>query len=142
MRFLTPALFFCVLVGCSTTQSLPVEDRSRTYDVAYDIAFDAIVTSLVEQGYAIEDADKDQGLINTDFLLQQSLASWLRGGTSRMKVSALVRDTEAGVRVVLNLALQDADEAFTGPNYSSRNLTARKARQLYTLLFEHIESVM
>ena len=142
MRYITPALLLLVIVGCSTTQSIPIEDRSRTYDVSYDVAFDAVVLALAEQGYAVEEANKEQGVINTDFMLQESLLSWLVAGASRMKVTGLVRDTEAGVRVMLTIALQDADLDVPGPNYSSRNLRASQAREIYESLFAHIEAVM
>ncbi|MDE2957052.1 MAG: hypothetical protein OXU68_08625 [Bacteroidota bacterium] len=142
MRYIAPALLLLIVVGCSTTQSIPIEDRSRTYDVSYDVAFDAVVLALAEQGYAVEEANKEQGGINTDFLLQESFLSWLSSSASRMKVTSLVRDTEAGVRVMLTIALQDSDPEATGPNYSSRNLRASQARRVYDSLFAHIEAVM
>lgn len=141
MRLLAPTLFIAILMGCATTQSLPIEYRSRTYDVAYDVAFDAVVLALAEQGYAIEEANKDQGIISTDFLLEESFLGFL-AGPSRIKVNGLVRDSESGVRVMLTIAVQDSDLDGPGGNYSTRNLTTNRARDYYDNLFMHIEDVM
>ena len=143
LRPISFLLILAVAAGCATTQSIPIEDRSRTYDVAYDVAFDAVVTALAEEGYAIEEANQDQGIINTDFLVGSALdAFWLDGAT-RIKVNALIRDSDAGTRIVLNIALQDAEDAITGNiNFTSRSLTSRRAREYYERLFMHVEAVM
>lgn len=141
MRVFAPILFIALIMGCATTQSIPIEYRSRTYDVAYDVAFDAVVLALAEQGYAIEEANKDQGIISTDFLLEESFLGFL-AGPSRVKVNGLVRDSQAGVRVMLTIAVQDSDLDGPGGNYSTRNLTTRQARDYYDNLFMHIEDVM
>ena len=129
-----PLLLFAVLLaGCATTQSLPVEDRSRTYDLDYDFVFDATVQMLAEQGFAIIDAEKDEGIINTDFRLESSFLSFLSGPT-RLKVSALVSDAPGGTRVLLNFDLQDVDDDVSGV-YNSRSLTPRAARRYYRDFF-------
>ncbi|MCY3487206.1 MAG: hypothetical protein OXH34_02095 [Bacteroidetes bacterium] len=128
-------LFFAVfLAGCATTQSLPVEDRSRTYDLDYDFVFDATVQMLAEQGFAIIDAEKDEGIINTDFRLESSFLSFLSGGPTRLKVSALVSNAPNGTRVLLNFDLQDVEDDVRGV-YSSRSLTPRAARRYYRDFF-------
>ncbi len=133
-----PLLFFAVLLaGCATTQNLPVEDRSRTYDLDYDFVFDATVQMLAEQGFAIIDAEKDEGIINTDYRLERS--SFLRFLTSasdhtRMKVTALVSDAPNGTRVLLNFDLQDMDSDVPGV-YAATTLTPRAARRYYRDFF-------
>ena len=136
-----PLLFFAVLLaGCATTQSLPVEDRSRTYDLDYDFVFDATVQMLAEQGFAIIDAEKDEGIINTDYRAESSLLSFLSGPT-RLKVSALVSDAPNGTRVLLNFDLQDVDDDVRGA-YSSRSLTPRAARRYYRDIFDSLENYL
>ncbi len=124
-----------LLVACTTTQNLPVEDRSRIYDTDFDDVFDATVQMLAEKGFAIVDAEKDEGIINTDYRAQGSVLSFLTGPT-RMKVSALVSNTSSGTQVLLNFDLQDADTSGEAEGtYNSRSLTPRAARRYYQEFF-------
>ncbi|MCY3593778.1 MAG: hypothetical protein OXH01_00865 [Bacteroidetes bacterium] len=129
-----------LLIGCVTTQSLPAEDRSRTYDLDYDFVFDATVQMLAEQGFAIIDAEKDEGIINTDYRAEGSFLSFLSGPT-RLKVSALVSDAPNGTRVLLNFDLQDVDDDARGV-YNSRSLTPRAARRYYREFFGSLEDYL
>ena len=141
MRTVALCLIAVLAAGCVTTQRLPVEDRSRTYDLAYPAVFNAVVTALAEEGYAVIDAKMDEGIINTDFLVESGFFPLIFGGPTRIKVTGWISDTESGVRVLLTIVLQDADVDPSG-NYVSRNLPAEEARSYYTRLFERIESIM
>ena len=135
-------LLFLLLVGCVTTQSLPVEDRSRTYDLDYDFVFDATVQMLAERGFAIIDAEKDEGIINTDYRAQDAFLSSLLG-SARLKVSALVSDAPDGTRVLLNFDLQDVDQSVeSGGAYNSRSITPRAARRYYREFFDSLEDYL
>ncbi len=133
-------LFVAVIVaGCATTQSLPVEDRGRIYDMSFDVMFDAIVMALSEEGFAVTDARKNEGIINTDFRTGSSFTAYFRGGPTRTKVNALVTSMEAGTQVLLNIALEDAN--IEGRNvYATRNMSTRSARRFYSELFARIEA--
>ena len=137
------ALFFLAILvtGCATTQSLSVDDRSRSYDASFDVVFDAVVMALTEDGFAVTDARKEEGIINTDFRTGSTFAAFRRGGPTRMKVNALVSSTDAGTRVVLNIALEDAN-IEDRDLYATRNMTERAARRFYNGLFAHIEAIM
>lgn len=134
------SLLFVTLLfaGCVTTQNLPVEDRSRVYDLDYDFVFDATVRMLAEEGFAITDAEKDEGIINTDYRAEGSFLSILSGPT-RLKISALVSDQSDGVQVLLNFDLQDAD-IDSGSMYNSRSMSPRAAREYYEEFFASLES--
>lgn len=138
MKRLLLLTFF--LTGCVTTQNLPVEDRSRTYDLEYDFVFDAAVQMLAEQGFAIVDAEKEEGIINTDYRAQDNLWSFLTS-PARMKISALVSNAPDGTRVLLNFDLQDAHEDGAGV-YNSRSLTPRAARKYYKEFFGSLEAYL
>ncbi len=139
-RFLV--YFPLLLAGCVTTQSLPVEDRSRTYNMDYDFVFDAAVQMLAEQGFAIIDAEKDEGIINTDYRAEGEFLSFLTGST-RLKVSALISDAPGGTRVLLNLDVQDADSSVDGGGfYNSRSLSPRVARRYYRDMFEALDAYL
>ena len=136
-RFLLLAL---LVAGCATTQSLPSEDRSRVYNLEYDLVFDAAVQALAEEGFAIIDAEKDEGIINTDYRAESALFSFLSGGPTRLKVSALVSQADNGIHVLLNFDLQDANPSVESGNlYNSRSMSPRRARRYYQELFGEIE---
>lgn len=136
-RFLLLAL---LVAGCATTQSLPAEDRSRIYQLDYDFVFDATVQALAEEGFAIIDAEKDEGIINTDYRAESALFSFLSGGPTRLKVSALISNADNGTHVLLNFDLQDADPSLDSSNlYSARSLSPRRARRYYQEFFGAIE---
>ncbi len=134
--------FSVLLVGCVTTQGLPVEDRARTYDLDYDIVFDATVQMLAEQGFAVIDAEKDEGIINTDYRsLGNTFWTLFEGGT-RMKVSALISEAPNGTRALINVELQEENDGPNSPEYSVRNLTPRAARKYYQEFFDSLDSYL
>ena len=135
-QYVSSTLALVFFVGCATTQSLPVETRTRAYDFEYDRVFRVVLEALTEEGYAVVDAQLDTGIINTDFLLTSGFKQILFGKT-RQKVTALVSETSTGSEVVLNLALQEADDFGT---YSTRILPAGTARDYYRNLFGVIAS--
>ncbi len=136
-RFLLLAL---LVAGCATTQSLPSEDRSRVYNLEYDLVFDATVQALAEEGFAVIDAEKDEGIINTDYRAEGAFFSFLTGGPTRLKVSALVSQADNGIHVLLNFDLQDANPSVESGNlYNARSMSPRRARRYYQELFGEIE---
>lgn len=136
-----PLLFF-LLAGCVTTQSLPVEDRSRTYDLDYDLVFDATVQALAEQGFAVIDAEKDEGIINTDYLAPSDRFASFFFGDTRMKVTALISEAPNGTRALLNFELQDVNVDINSPDYTPRNLSPRAARRYYREFFDLLDSYL
>jgi len=101
------AFALLVLAGCATTQSISVESRTRTYDNSYDEVFNAVVATLASDGYSINSADRENGIITTDERARLGLRLF-QG--NRTKVTALVRDSDANVSVILNLATSTANE--------------------------------
>ena len=126
-----------LLAACATTQSLPVEDRSRTYDLDYDQVFDAVVMTLVNEGFSVIDAEKDEGIVNTDYRSEGRWLTLLTGAT-RMKVSALITEANSRTRVVLNFSLEDATDDLAPGTFQSRNVTGKRARRIYNDMFADI----
>ena len=132
-------LLTLLLAACTTTQNLPVQDRSRVYDTEYEDVFDATVQMLAEQGFAIIDAEKDEGIINTDYRVESNIWSFFTGPT-RMKVSALISNASSGTQVLLNFDLQEADTSGDAPGvYNSTSLTPRAARRYYQEFFSSLD---
>ena len=102
--------------------------------------FDATVVALAEQGFAIIDAEKDEGIINTDYRAEGALFSFFSGGPTRLKVSALVSNADNGTHVLLNFDLQDANQSVESGNlYNARTMSPRRARRYYQEFFGAIE---
>jgi len=137
-------LFLLLLAGCVSTQNLSVQDRSRIYDLDYDLVFDATVQMLAEQGFAIIDAEKDEGIINTDYRTKDRILSFLSGPT-RWKVSALVSLAPEGTQILLNFDLQEfVDQSPTGGGgmYRSKPITERAAQRYYREFFGALENYL
>lgn len=133
-RITSGAFALILLAGCATTQSIPVETRTRTYDANFDQVFDAVVAAFAVDGYAVTDANRDSGIINTDERVR--LGMRLFQG-NRTKVTALVQDSDAGTTVVLNLSTSSANEEG-GAAVSLMPKSA--AREFYRELFGKIEA--
>ena len=123
-----------LLAGCATTQSIPVESRTRMYDASFDQVFDAVVAALTIEGYAVTDANRDSGIINTDARVRLGLRLF-QG--NRTKVSALIRDTDDGTTVILNLSSTSANEEG---GESVAVMPKSAAREFYRELFSKIEA--
>jgi len=142
-------LLLLLLTGCVSTQSLSVTERSRVYDLDYDRVFDATVLVLAEHGYAVIDAEKDEGIINTDYRAHDRLFSFLSGPTRR-KISALISTTPIGTQVLLNLDIQELSDGSPisgilggdSGNYTSKQVSPRQARRYYNELFENLENYL
>lgn len=126
------ALVLVLLAGCATTQSLSVESRTRTYDAYFDQVFDAVMAAFVVDGYAVTDADRENGIINTDERVRLGLGLF---EGNRTKVTALVRDVGNGTTVVLNLSSSVANEEG---GESVQLMPASAAREFYRELFAKI----
>ena len=126
------ALALVLLAGCATTQSLSVESRTRTYDIDFDQVFDAVIAALAVDGYAVTDADRDNGIINTDERVGLGLRLF---EGNRTKVTALVRDVSNGTAVVLNLSSTSANE---DGGEAIQIMPASAAREFYRELFAKI----
>jgi len=144
MKYFPLLLLF--LLGCVSTQSLPVESRSRVYDLDYDLVFDATVQMLSEEGFAIIDAQRDAGVINTDYRADDgSFLDFLfrNANTTRRKISALVSNAPNGTRVLLNFDLQEFTDPLVGNGtYRSVQLSPSTARKYYRDFFKNLNAYL
>lgn len=120
--------------GCFTTQSIPVEDRTRVYEAEYDQVFAAVVSVLTANGYVLKTVDPDIGLLDTDYLHRSGFSLL---GKQRRKVNVLFKDEQRGVRVTLTVA---AEEPNDEGDWQGQPLTEKYARKYYSDLFADIRS--
>ena len=121
-----------ILAGCATTQSVSVESRTRTYEHSYEDVFDAVVSAFAADGYAVVTADRENGIINTDERVRSGMQLF---EGNRTKVTALVREKDEVVSVILNLSTTTANE--TGGE-DVQIMLPGIAREFYRDLFDQI----
>ena len=126
-------ILVAVVVACATAQHFPVEDRTRVFDARYQNVFLATVQVLTGDGFAVTEASSGTGVINTGYKQHGALDAILIG-QQRSKINVLVSETDAGCKVVLNLAMEQA----SGFGFSSRSMTEDQAREYYKDLFDKI----
>jgi hypothetical protein len=52
-----------VLGGCATTYNMPLEERSRVYELAFDDVWEAAVASVDDAGMALTETEREHGRI-------------------------------------------------------------------------------
>jgi hypothetical protein len=123
-------------LGCATTEGLPVEDRRRTFDVEKDSVISAVVSVLTEEGYRIDELDRQAGLIITDTRKTFGYLS----GLDRTSVTGRVQDTggqPSGPTAQLTLTISTEQEGGIMPGSRMRG---SEAREVYDKLFRSIEA--
>lgn len=105
----TVALFVAALanLNCgSSPQSLEVTKRSRTFDRDYQTVLKAVVDYCTENGFPIQNVDKEFGLINTDYKANENLGLPIVL-ESRSKINFALKSISATqTRVVANVSIQ------------------------------------
>ena len=125
------ALLFAA--GCATTQSIPLDDRSHTFEADYDAVFAATARVLVADGYTLKTIDKDVGLIDTDY---KHRSGFTLKGKQRRKVNALLAEAGPDTRLTFTVAVEQPNDAG---DWQSVPFTAEAAMKYYNELFEKIE---
>lgn len=123
------------LPGCATTQSIPVDERTRVYDASYEDVYRATVQAFTEMGYPIDDADKEVGLLNTDWM-GGSAALQMMGSERRRRANAMLRKDGEQTRVTLNLSYQQRK----GSSWGESMVGGSYARKAYGRHFKAIEA--
>ena len=124
--------FAAVVVGCTTTQSVPVEERSRTYDAPARAVFEAAMQTLVAQGYPIDNVDRRNGVIATGTRYQSYFPA-----RRRLRANVYVDGIGSGqTRLTLLLTAEDVD---SDGHLDPEMMRGRTARGLYQDLLDEIE---
>ena len=131
--------------GCapSMTQT-PTQERGaarvRTFDASYEAVFSSVVRTLRANGYMVRQANKETGLIGTDFKRgDPALFDSPSSVIYRSKVSASVKKiAQNSTEVRLNLIME---RWFAKPTGSRKEFKASygQAEEIFNLLFEGIE---
>ena len=118
--------------GCATTQSIPVTDRTYTFDADYDAVFGATARVLVADGYVLKTIDRDVGLIDTDY---KHRSGFTLKGKQRRKVNALLIVVGTATRLTFTMAVEQPNDEG---DWQSVPFTTDAALKYYDELFEKI----
>lgn len=134
------AFIFLVLAacGCATTQSIKEEYRTRLYEKDIPTVFGAVVKYCNSKGFPIIMADKELGIINTDYITNSGLSKALIGG-ERGKLYFYIVQANNYVKLT---AIITYEQAGAFGSYNQGTMTEGNAVDLYDKLFLAIESNM
>lgn len=130
-----PILLSLLIGGCATTQSLPVEDRARTYDAPKDTVITAVANTFIGEGFTIASIDREVGIVTTGRKSSSEIKSALIGQMER-QLQANVRSVDNGTRLALTL-VYESENAFGGTE--ARSLDKGTAIDMYEEWFAKIE---
>lgn len=116
--------------------ALTPDDRNRQFDQEYYRTFNRVNKALQNEGYAIETADSENGLIYTDFKLASTVGAPI-GGNHQVKVEAVLKRNDTGTRVTLTLRVRQ-EIAMTGGKPAG--VSQAEAKRYYEELFKSISA--
>jgi hypothetical protein len=128
--------FLIIFFGCSTMQTLNVSDRQHTFNAPYMKVFRAALNYCSEESFAVLLADKELGIINTDY--KEAAVTEIFFGKSRAKINFTIKkidSTETNIILIVS-----AEEQGDYGNWSQMTLTEGQAKDYYQKIFEGIES--
>lgn len=92
-----------LLSACSTMQSIPVENRTYNYNADYLTTFKACVTVCNDNAYPIAMADKELGIINTDWKMNDGTSQFFMGNVKLKMNFSLSKLNETSTKVVVTM---------------------------------------
>jgi len=131
-------VFALVVCGCATTQSISEEYRTRLYEKDCAVVFGAVIKYCNAKAIPIIMADKELGIINTDYMTNSGLSKALIGG-ERGKLYFYIVQGKACVKLTAIITYEKSG-AFGG--YSQATMMENDVIELYNKLFNNIESYM
>ena len=133
-------LFLCLsmaLTSCATMQTIPPEQRSRTFRSDYQSTFAAVVNYCNDRAFAITMVDKDLGIINTDYKENDATSRFFLGNyRSKLNVS-ITKSDPTSTRVLVTASVQK--QAAFG-SWTQSTMLEQDAVSLYQQIFSGIES--
>jgi uncharacterized lipoprotein len=133
MRNAALLLAALLLAGCATTTSIPVSQRTRTYDAPKNEVFSAVVASFTEYGFGIQRSNQSGGIITTSYKTSSGLQAALTG-QSRLRYNAVVRGDSSRSRVRLTITAQG--KSLSG--WQAMSMTSGDAEGMYEKAFKAI----
>lgn len=118
-------------------QSIDVNKRTRVFNADYKTVFKAVVGYCNERSFAIIMADKDLGIVNTDWKENSGVSKFFTGN-KRAKINFGLKETAdgKGTRVVLTVSAQSQGMFGT---YQEATMTEGQAVDAFNAIFDSIQ---
>lgn len=123
--------------GCATMQSISVQNRTHVYNASYINTFKAAIDYCNEKSFAILQADKDLGIINTDYK-EADGASAFFFGNKRVKINLSLKDIASDSTQII--AIISAQNAGAFGSWQQATMSESQAADYYNMLFTGIEN--
>jgi uncharacterized lipoprotein len=124
------------LSSCSTAQSVAVENRTKIFNSDYAAVFKAAFEYCNEKGFSIVNADKELGILNTDWRENDGAYRFFFGNKKVKFSLSLKKLDEKSTKIVAIISAQES--SVFG---ASREMTGVEGDfiELYKQLFQGIE---
>lgn len=130
-------LVFVLLAGCvGTMQTVDESVRSRTYGADMKTTFKAAILYFNSKGFAIVMADKELGLLNTDWKSIDRTSAILMGD-ARFKINLSMHEIGKETKVSGTISFQQ--KGYMN-QWEEAGVTESTARDLYAKMFDGIQS--
>lgn len=145
MRYFMILALLVTVVGCTTSvYSLSEEERQglveQTYNYPMEEVFSASQNILTKEGWVIENANQQAGLITTTWQQNEDLGSQVMIGNMRAKTSISLNEVADGQTFVrVNIQMQIEDESGS---WEQRSVTKSYAENEIQPFLERIEEVL
>jgi hypothetical protein len=135
--FVFLALF---LLGCGTSlQSVDASRRTRTFNADYLSTFNAVLAFCSQNGYNASYADKNSGVINTNY--KRLSTNYALVFEQRMRVTFYVRAISASqTMVTATLALEYYVTRYE--TWETREMSADEAEGIYERVLSSVQSCL
>lgn len=101
-----------LLYACAGSQGLSVNARSQTIEAGYDQTFQAVVDYISQRGFEFRQADKESGVIESEYRDGAGWGDAISPGDRRARVAARVtRDGENAAKVTVSLISEVRDQS-------------------------------
>jgi hypothetical protein len=140
-RFYFKVLFasFALLLfsSCSTMQTIDISKRTRKFNADYLSTFKAVAGYCNERGFAITMADKDLGLLNTDYKENDGTTKFFFGNYRSKLNFSMKMVSENETQVIVNAS---AEKQGAFGSWTQTTMSEDQAIELFKKIFTGIQS--
>ena len=127
-----------LFTSCATMQSIPPEQRTHFFEANYNQTFKAIVSYCNDKGFPIVMVDKDLGIINTDWKMNDGVSKFLVGD-QKLKINFAVSEVKHSEDSTRVMAIVSAVKSGAFGRESSITMTKGRAKDYYDIIYKGIE---
>jgi len=132
----TVILTVIVITSCATMQYLPPEQRTHVFDADFNSTLKATVNYCNDKAFPIIVVDKDLGIINTNWKMNDGASKFLLGDI-KMKLNFMLNKVnQVDKTKVMATVIAVKSGAFG--SQSSVTMTEGRARDYYKIIFDGI----